>query len=155
MLEARDLRWKLLERYLGASYSATLFLSLNIPGDRKDLPGGTELFSWGIRRVTQLLRAVNLRTGRDPLGPFAVMLLDVEGVEAKRRCIGIEESRPAARLLDLDVYDRDGVQIDRASLGLPPRRCLLCHEGAAECMRVKRHQSAEVVERAGELLALL
>ena len=72
--------------------------------------------------------------------------------QAKRRCLTIEERDPAARLVDLDVYDRDGAQLGRAQLGLPTRRCLICGEAAVDCMREKRHPLEAIVARTDELL---
>ena len=62
----------------------------------------------------------------------------------KQWCVEIEEATPAGRLLDLDVFTRDGRQVDRASLGLPPRRCLVCNEPAVDCMRARRHDSDDL-----------
>ena len=77
----------------------------------------------------------------------------VDASETKRLCARIEAARPAARLVDLDVYDARGNRIDRTALGLPARRCLACVRPAAECMRLKRHEPEEIVQIADELLA--
>ncbi len=64
----------------------------------------------------------------------------------------IEAENPSARLLDVDVYRPDGSQVDRASLGLPPRSCLLCAEPARECILLRRHSNPELLERVDSLL---
>jgi len=89
----------------------------------------------------------------DALGHFALRVLDADPLAVKRLCIGIEESHPAARLLDLDVYCSETGQIGRASLGLPARRCLLCDQPAVDCMRTQRHPYAEVIAKVHALLA--
>ena len=78
----------------------------------------------------------------DALGHFALRVLDADPISVKRLCIGLEESHPAARLLDLDVYASETVQIGRASLGLQARRCLVCDQSAVDCMRSRRHSIA-------------
>ena len=89
----------------------------------------------------------------DALGPCAIMGLDMEPVAVKGRCIGLETSHPAARLIDLDVYSASGIQIDRGSLDVPRRTCLVCDQPAVECIRSKRHFFDEVIGKAHELLA--
>ncbi len=78
--------------------------------------------------------------------------MDIDAVEAKKRCIIVETGEPCARLADLDVYAQDGAQVDRARLGLPARACLLCALPAVECMRAKRHDQNEVIAKAHALL---
>lgn len=156
ILAARDRRQELLENYLEAGYPATLFLSLNIPGEEKEPPGAGPLFSWAIRALTRALPGlVNLCKACDALGPHGIMLVELEATEVKRRCISIEASTPFARLVDLDVYDNKGIQAGRASLGLPPRPCIVCGMPAVDCIRTGRHASAEVIGRTYELLAQL
>ena len=87
------------------------------------------------------------------LGPYAIVRLNMDPREVKARCVAIEASHPAARLIDLDVYSIDGVQVDRGSLGLPPRICLLCDHSAVECIRLKRHVLNDVVGKVNGLLA--
>jgi holo-ACP synthase len=58
--------------------------------------------------------------------------------------VGLEESVPAGRLLDLDVYDVEGLPVDRARLALPERSCLVCPSPARECIRQGRHAAGEL-----------
>ena len=94
-----------------------------------------------------------LETSHDLLGSYAVMGIQQAAVEAKHRCIEVETSQPAARLVDLDVYDSQGRQIDRASVSLPPRPCLVCNRSALECIRLGRHTLLDLTEKIDELLA--
>ncbi len=153
VLAAREARQELLDRHLGAQVSATIFLSLNIPGERKTPDGAVGLFAWALTRLEAgLPDSTLLERGDDRLGPFALLSAGQEAVWVKRLCVSQEESSPAARLIDLDVYDRGGNQIGRASLGLPPRSCLLCRHPAVECMRLSRHSPTELVAETERLL---
>ena len=89
----------------------------------------------------------------DVLGPYVIMGLDMDPVAVKSQCIRLETSHPAARLIDLDVYSASGIQINRASLDLPRRTCLVCNQPAVDCIRTKRHSFDEVIGKAHELLA--
>jgi holo-ACP synthase CitX len=155
IIAARDRRQELLNESLAGGYPATVFISLNIPGKVKNPPGATAIFSWAL---TELLKefpdAENLVRSSDSLGPYAVISLNSESVGVKRRCIAMETTYPFARLVDFDVFNRTGVQIDRATLGLSPRFCLVCDQAAVDCIRLRRHAAEEVLRKTDELLAL-
>jgi holo-ACP synthase CitX len=154
IIAARDRRQELLEGRLSGWYPATVFVSLNIPGKDKNPPGVTAIYSWAL---TELLKefpdAENLVRNSDSLGPYAVISLKSEPIGVKRRCIAMEIAYPFARLLDFDVFNGNGLQIDRATLGLSPRRCLICDLAAVDCIRLQRHESEEVLRKTDELLA--
>jgi len=153
-LAAREARQELLSRALGAGRPAALFVSLNLPGSDKSPPGATGLFRRACEQIAAAFHgSLLVAADRDALGHFALRLLDADPLAVKRLCIELEESHPAARLLDLDVYASETVQIGRASLGLPARRCLLCDQPAVDCIRVKRHPFDEVIAKAHALLA--
>jgi holo-ACP synthase CitX len=81
------------------------------------------------------------------------MAFDMDPLATKQRCVALEARHPFARLIDLDVYSAQGVQIDRSHLDLSGRRCLVCEQPAVECIRVKRHSYDEVIGKVNELLA--
>jgi holo-ACP synthase len=155
-LLARDQRDEFLSRSCAEGDSATVFLSLNLPGKDKLSGGIDDLFAWALSALHRAFPALrNLRVHRDCLGPCAAMQVDGEPGEVKRRCVRIETAEPFARLVDLDVYDAAGRQVDRPRLGLPARRCLICFEAAADCMRLGRHGTQELGKIVHELLAPL
>jgi holo-ACP synthase CitX len=154
LLAAREARQELLSGALSAGRPATLFVSLNLPGADKAPPGATGLFHQGCERIADTFPgSMLLAADRDFLGHFALRVVDADPRAVKQLCIGIEESHPAARLLDLDVYSAAGQQVDRASLVRPARRCLLCARPAVECIRARRHPYPEVIAKAHDLLA--
>lgn len=145
LLEARDARQGELQRALGQTPAASiLMLSTNIPGEDKHRPGLTRLLRGALQRLQEAAEVKVLRSGRDLLGPFQLLSSSLSPAAAKGLAISIEAASPAARILDLDVYRPDGAQIDRASLGLPPRPCFVCAEAARECIRLQRHSAAEL-----------
>jgi holo-ACP synthase CitX len=154
ILAARDRRQVLLEGYLAQGYPATIVLSLNIPGPDKILPGVDGLFSWALRCLDEMLPIV--RKDHQPdgvLGPLCFMMLELEPSEVKQRCMAVETAQSFGRLLDIDVYDGNGRQVDRGSLGVAPRRCLVCNLPATECIRLGRHTIQEVIKKTDEYLA--
>ena len=152
-LAARDARQAVLDRELGSG-TTLVALSLGVPGPDKAPPGAAALFAWAWQVVAEAFPGARLIARRDDaLGPFALWAVPIEARGAKLRCVALESSRPAARLVDLDVYAGDGAPADRAALDLPPRACLCCAEPARECIRLGRHPFPELVQRARALLS--
>jgi len=142
-----------MDRWLAAG-ETLVALSLAIPGVDKTPCGTGALFAWA---ASELERAVptarRVHEAVDVLGQHGLWCTpsDAEGV--KRRCVALEATAPAARLVDLDVYSPEGTPVDRSTLHLPQRRCLCCREAARDCIRTRRHAPAEVVATALRLLA--
>lgn len=154
LLAARDRRQALIDRHLRDGHPSLLMLALNIPGPDKQRTGTAGLFALASERLGVLFPGLELlERESDPLGPWGLFALSQQPRDAKRSCVGLEESLPAGRLVDLDIYDGDGNQIDRSSLDLPPRSCLLCHRPARECIRLGRHPYDELSAKTDELLS--
>jgi holo-ACP synthase len=153
-LATRDKRQDILNKLLAESYPALLFFALNIPGAMKVQPGSFGLYKWCFDRLHAVYPEIRvLIQGSDLLGPYTFFRLDTEPIDVKQQCVALETAEPFARLLDLDVYDSKGQQVDRNMLGFPARSCLVCQQPAVECIRLQRHKYDEVITRTNELLA--
>ena len=152
LLEAREARQAIVDRAV-RPVGPLLIVAANLPGADKSPPGLDAFWSEALRAIEARLPAVSLQAGRDAMGPWALYRVRVVADTAKRTAADIEGTLPGGRLLDLDVYDSSGGQIDRGSLGLPPRPCLLCARPAFECIRLKRHSGTDVERAAARLLA--
>lgn len=153
--EAREAALAGLPALQGLVTDPTLvFASTAIPGPRKTLPGGDALLRRAVAELERRLGRLRiLRQGRDVLGPWLIAAAAADAAGVKKICIGIEDRHPAARLVDLDVYAAGGRRLGRADLGRPPRRCLLCDQPAADCIRRQSHPPAALAARAEALLA--
>lgn len=153
-LAAREQRQAALSLALSEGAQALLFLSLNIPGVDKTPPGATALFTWALREMLAVCPPFSVReVSRDALGDYAIVASGRRPETLKRLAVALETAHPAARLIDIDVYDPQGMQLGRRELGLATRPCLLCEEAAVDCIRVKRHPLNEVMARTHELLS--
>jgi holo-ACP synthase len=141
LLSTRDDREKVLNKVLRSTRESVVFAATAIPGQNKCPRGSDKLFNWLLAAINQTFNLVSwwLPVAYDALGPHAIFSVASSAEVTKYACIGIEESHPVARLLDLDVYDQDYGQIGRADLGIASRRCLLCANEATECIRLLRH----------------
>ena len=72
--------------------------------------------------------------------------------EAKRKTCSIEDTHPLGRLFDLDVIDADAIPISRETIGLNPRKCLICDNEARYCMRNRTHTLSELSARIDEMI---
>jgi triphosphoribosyl-dephospho-CoA synthase len=155
-LGARDERQQDLLRVLtdasAAGAASVLFLGTNVPGPEKQRPGLARLAHQALADLAEALPLEVVLSRTDLLGPFHLAHSAASSEAVKRAAVALEARGPAARLLDLDVYRPDGTQVDRALLGLPQRACLLCSEPARECIRVQRHNLAELQARVEALL---
>jgi holo-ACP synthase len=153
LLAARDAREALLTALLANGPGTLIFASTAIPGPDKSPPGSLALFDRGVDRLRRKLGSSRLLAGgHDLLGPYRMLASTIDPFRVKRCCLAVETAEPAARLLDLDVYDSTGTRIGRADLGVPPRSCLLCEQPAGDCIRLRRHSMASVLDHVDTLL---
>lgn len=85
-------------------------------------------------------------------GPAALIAVSGDASKLKSAAVSIEEEHAYSRLLDIDVFDESGQQINRKNQGLPSRRCLVCAETAVNCMRAQRHSPEEVLKVVREMI---
>lgn len=154
LLAARDLRDAALRKSLAHNRWTVLQLSLNLPGPNKRPAGAGALFRWGETLLYARLPSLQkLAEESDALGPWALFTDNSSAVTSKQQALLIEETQPAGRLLDIDVYAPQGKVCDRQLLERQQRRCLLCGEAARDCMRLQRHRPEQLEARIDELLA--
>ncbi len=87
-----------------------------------------------------------------PTGYEAYLVTPLSNEDAKREACRIEDTHPLGRLFDVDVIDTDGVPVSRESVGLNPRKCLVCDNEARYCMRNRTHTLAELSARIDEMI---
>lgn len=87
-----------------------------------------------------------------PTGYEAYLVTPLSNEEAKKVTCRIEDTHPLGRLFDLDVIDADGVPVSRESIGLNPRKCLVCGNEARYCMRNRTHTMDELTAKIDEMI---
>lgn len=155
LLEARDDRQALLDGLFPTKFPATVMLSLNLPGPQKTGTRAERLFQAGEKALLGALAVQPVRRGCDALGPFALYRTRLQAIKVKRVGVLLETTHPAGRLLDFDVYDHCGRPLNRRTLELPPRGCLICKEPALACIRSGRHTTEELMRRAQAVIDAL
>ena len=153
LLDSRENRvWyqqELLDKHGGVLVSVTL----NIPGPIKDKPEYRKVMEWGMEALLAAFGASVIHSETRFLKTGAegyVCLEGLEKTEAKYLAVIIESMSPKARLLDIDIMDKDGA-VSRSELGLDARKCLICDEDAKACARSQKHSMEELIARVEEL----
>lgn len=145
ILDAREARAARQSQWLSGHDDCCLVsMTLNIAGPVKVTPLIRDGFYAGLERVDDTLANLALPVLQREewlpnTGCEAFRLVRGSAQEVKRAMIGVEESSPFGRLLDIDVLGADGVPLSRTELGMPGRRCLVCGDAAQVCGRSQRH----------------
>jgi len=160
LLDSREKRVnhqkELIEQYGGVLVSMTL----NIPGPVKDKPEYRRILKEGMRKVETSLKECigcdmipHIEVRELSTGPEGYICVNTEDpMIIKKIAVEIEEEDLLGRLLDIDVIMDNG-SISRSSLGISPRKCLLCEENAKVCARSRAHDMRELLKRIDEIIA--
>ena len=137
--------------------STVIGIGINMPGPVKYSDDTLDLVLHALARLRHQLREcacqlIEERLSHAPTGPVACLAVDGDAEMIKKIAVAIESEGDYGRLLDIDVYRADGRPLSRDELGLPSRRCLVCDEKAAICIRAARHKPEEVLLAAKRIL---
>lgn len=153
ILKARQQRWDtLLTMAENLENGCIITIAGNAAGATKDSPVLRGLISHAEMRMVDDAKALALGAYGDAAGYIVFMRSPLTMVKAKEKAVSIEHEHEWNRLLDIDIYGRNGSSADRSTMGLAPRRCLLCGEPAADCIRTQRHDYCDIIGETERLL---
>ena len=139
--EARAARQKALLKQYGGSLAS---ITVNLPGPNKDRPEALALVRYAVCTLAELFEAVFQETQALVTGPIGFVCCSAPAEVLKRAAVAIEETGSFGRLLDIDVFAETGVLLSRGEEAKSKRRCFLCEQPAAVCMRERRHRPEEL-----------
>lgn len=151
LLQSRDERARLQQDLLGRFPGRSLVcLTVQLPGPEKRNSHSLVIGHAGVKALADAFGADpevrDLETGFE-----AYLTVPIPATDAKRLCCSIEDSHPLGRLMDIDVITWDG-PMGRDSIGMEPRKCLLCDKPARWCMRARTHTVEELLNRIGQMV---
>lgn len=154
VLDGREARAQEQARWL-ARPGTLVCLTLNMPGPVKRFPLADAAFWEGARLLLWQMEGAGFKlleqtTVERPGGMEFYLRVEGDAADVKRRTLQLEERPYLGRLLDVDVFRRDGSKVSRREWGLGPRLCLLCPRPAAECARSRAHGIEGAVQAAIE-----
>ena len=154
MLDCREERAQLQSTLLTKYHKPLISFALNIPGPVKTTAELASLFAGGLAEIRTAMERLGIpileqHEKHEATGDEAMLVADSEDAGIiKEAMTAIEESRPIARLFDIDVLDANGAKLSRPI----PRRCLICGNIAQACARSRKHTVEELAARIEEML---
>jgi len=153
ILKARQQRWDNLMHLSHTCKSGCIVtIAGNAPGAMKDSPALRELIARAEKAMVDDAEALTIGSYGDAAGYIVFMRSQMNMQDAKTAAVSIESKHEWNRLLDIDIYGKGGSSADRRSMGLAPRKCLLCGEPAADCIRTQRHDYCDIFAETERLL---
>ena len=153
---ARDIRMEKTGRYFKKSTEGVILFLLNIPGSIKDSSLYRKVFNSGLRTIKYHLNkncisysvqeVVFPESGTGPEAYISVAATDLLSV--KKITAEIENSHPAGRIFDIDLFDKN---LEQVKSGREMRKCFICDRPAFECARSRKHPLHEVVENINKI----
>lgn len=151
MLDIREAR-AIRQRELLSQWDKTLIsFVMNIAGSVKRTPVIERAFREGLFRLEQELlgcgiNILHMEESDSKVVCEAMLVVDCEGLPAKKLCMSLEDEDELGRLFDMDVLERKR-SWSREQLGLNPRRCMVCGAVGKGCASRRTH-SAEQLRQA-------
>ena len=154
VLEARSCRAERQRLALAEGAACLVSFTLNIPGNIKQFPLARAAFSEGLELLRNAFGAAFLKeeTVDEPTGSEALLVLNADPAEIKRKTVAMEDEHPLGRLFDMDVLGTDRRSLSRTDLGATQRACLICGQNAKVCGRSRAHSLEQLRNRIGQLL---
>ncbi|MBR4659074.1 MAG: citrate lyase holo-[Clostridia bacterium] len=148
--EARAAKQKQLLRAHGVP---VICFTMNIPGPYKYSPAIETCFNVGVDELKKALARFNMKLLHeeyhvDFTGCEGFFAVKAQAKLIKAVCVKLEDGFGFGRLFDIDVIDKDGNKLGRASA----RKCLVCGRPAFECARSRAHSLEELDKKTAELL---
>ena len=157
ILDARERRSRKQRELLARFGKPLICFTMNIPGPVKNSGLISAGFRLGLERLKAQLAGEGIRLLHSenldlPTGWEGYYVADGSSRRLKELTAAIEDGLPVGRLFDLDVLEVSGRKVERQSLGLPVRRCLMCDRPAMICARSRAHPVEALRERTEALL---
>lgn len=155
LLASRDQRWALERKLLSEGNGCVLIvLTVIMPGAVKRDARSQIIANAAVEAIANEFQ-IHPMLKRDLVtGYEAYWLVGGDELSVKKRTCNIEETHFLGRLFDIDVIASKGTPVSRQSVGLEPRRCLICDREARFCMRNHTHTQEDLQNKINEILRL-
>lgn len=145
---------ELLSRHIGASL---LSLSINTPGALKLSHEALVIYECAYEAIKTALDSnaftiLEEETYTSISGPEMLLVCQGEAKALKKLTCKLETEHPLGRLMDIDVFDKQGALLSRALVQLPKRRCLLCEKEGHLCAREQTHSYSDLQKQIKHLV---
>jgi len=138
VLAAKEDRYRRQQLFREKYGTPMISITINMPGAVKDAPILRRLRDYAVQEIRKRFNVIGEEQVNLLTGPGALVAIDGDGWIIKKNAVAIEEFYPFARLLDIDVFTRDGHLLSRQDQG-QGRGCFVCGGETIVCMRERRH----------------
>ena len=146
VLQARDQR-ATLQKQLLAQYGLPLVsLTVVMPGSEKRNDLSLYIAQEAVKAIERQFTILTCEKRDLETGYEAIFVVSRDAMQLKHIAVDIEETHPLGRLFDIDIIDRDGTPISREDIGVEPRRCIVCGDLSAACVRSRKHSMQDVLQ---------
>lgn len=157
VLLAREERAKEQQRLIDLYRLPLISFTLNIPGSYKNSEKFTMVHKEGFNIIVRAVKAENIeivfKEEREAsAGREAFVCCSCSGIILKKIMLQIEDEHPLGRLFDIDVFNEEGIQLNRGSILSVRRKCLICEEEAAVCVRSRAHNMDELYRKIEDMI---
>lgn len=157
ILSGRDQRAERQQQLIGQYGQPLVSFTLNIPGPNKVAPEFERIHQLGIDSLEKAIHEISAEIiyreiSVNAAGNQGFFIIDADALAIKKLTVGIEENHRLGRLFDFDVFDTEMNQVNRSTLGLGERSCLICDDKAAICKRSRKHSIAELLATIDSLI---
>lgn len=157
ILAERDQREQTVEGFFSEGIDSMVVATMNIPGSEKNSMLISRAFDMAMQDLFSELgsgQLLPLKKSSPETGPCAMFLIEGGNTPQamKQQLVQFESTHPIGRWLDLDVKQKNGGAVSRASLNLGERTCFLCAEKSTVCRRNKTHSEKELAAFTSEHL---
>lgn len=141
ILAAKEGRYNRQHIFRGKYQASLISITINMPGAVKDAPILRRLRDYAVQEIRKRLNVIGEEQVNLLTGPEALVAIEGDGWLIKKIAVEIEERYPFARLLDIDVFSREGHLLSRQDQG-QGRGCFVCGGETVVCMREQKHTQA-------------
>ena len=143
VLAAKEDRYRRQQVFREKYGTPMISITINMPGAVKDAPILRRLRDYAVQEIRKRFNVIGEEQVNLLTGPGALVAIDGDGWIIKKNAVAIEEFYPFARLLDIDVFTRDGHLLSRQDQG-QGRGCFVCGGETIVCMRERRHMQTGI-----------
>lgn len=150
ILQAREVKHQQIQSFI-TKYHQAIVLSINYAGDIKCNDDTLYVFNYGHKIIMDSFKVEYFEKYDSYCGYYGIYYVNDNINDLKTKCIELEDNLPLGRLLDLDVYNDQGIFLNRVNYTSTVRKCFICNNDAKTCGRNRVH-SVEELENYFKLL---
>jgi holo-ACP synthase len=157
VLAAREQRAMRQQALLARFQQPVISLTLVTPGPIKNSIGYRHTMAAALREGDLLFwqqhwKVLSREVYWLDTGAEALWVVEQQAQTIKQAVVELEDTHQLGRLWDFDVICPTAGPLSRDTLGLMPRRCLICQQPSRECGRARQHALPELTQHIEQMI---